>query len=55
MSSGSTDLTVTAATVTSRELTPQNESLAAGFSRRYRLKVAYSDGERQDVSLNNTT
>jgi len=52
--SGSTALAVTAAAVTSRELTPQNESLAAGFSRRYRLKVAYSDGERQDVSLQST-
>src|SRR5207244_1232859 len=48
--SGSTTLTVTAATLTSIAVTPTNPSIAKGTTRQFTATGTYSDGSTQDLT-----
>jgi hypothetical protein len=48
--SGSTDLTVTAATLTSIAVTPQNPSIANGATQQFKATGTYSDNTTQDLT-----
>jgi uncharacterized protein YjdB len=47
---GSTNLTVTAATIVAIQVTPFNPSLPAGFSRQLTATAIYSDGTNRDIT-----